>query len=88
MPLCLHVQWECTLIVQSWGLLFFCNFHVEYVLFAQLELVQCGGDGEAILFHWGLSHNKVITAGEVYFLSDLTDDVLHSTMIGKTFSTF
>lgn len=88
MPLCLHVQWECTLIVQSWALLFFCSFRIEYVLFAQLELLQCGGDGEAILFHWGLSHNKVITAGEVYFISDLTDDVLHSTMLCHTFSAF
>lgn len=84
-PLRLHVQAECALTVQSWALLFFGSFRVEYVLFAQLELVQCGGDGAAILFH---SHNKVITAGEVYFLSNLIDDGLLFTMLCNTYSTF
>ncbi len=69
---CLHVQWECTLTVQSWAPLFFCSFRIECMLFAQLELVQCGGDREAILFHWGLSLNKVITAVRMYLLTYLT----------------
>lgn len=71
MLLHVHVQWECPLIVQSWALLFFPSFLIECVLFAQLELVQCEGDREAILFHWNLSHNKDITESDVNFLSDL-----------------
>lgn len=39
----------------TWAPLFFCSFRIECVLFAQLELAQCGGDGEAILFHWGVN---------------------------------
>lgn len=80
MLLCLHVQRECTLNVHSWVLLFFRSFRIECVLFAQLELVQCGGDGEAILFLWGPTHNKVITAGDVYFRLDLIDYALQSIM--------
>lgn len=49
-----HVsQGECTLIVQSRALFYSTVASASSVLFAQLELVQCGGDGEAILFHWG-----------------------------------
>lgn len=74
--LCLHVQSKCTLTVQYWALLFSHSFLMECVLFAQLELVQCGVDGEAILFEWGLSHNNLITSGNVDFRPDLTDNVL------------
>lgn len=60
MLLHVHVRWECPLIVQSWAALFFFSFLIECGLFAQLELVQCEGDREAILFNWSLSHIKTL----------------------------
>lgn len=54
-----------------------CCLHTECV-FAQLELVQQGAHGEAILFHLGVSYNKVIIAGQVYILSNLT---MHSLLL-------
>lgn len=53
---CVHTfSWYVHLLYLG---LFFCYFHVEYVLFVQR------GVKEAMFFHCGVSHNKVITAGQ------------------------
>lgn len=44
------------------------------VLFAQPELAQYGGDGEAIFLDWAVI--KVITAVNVYFPSNISGDSL------------
>jgi len=80
-------RWECTLIVQFWAPLFDWSFRIECVVCS--AGVGSVWRGQAILFHWGLSHNEVMTAGKdrrstaSYYVLSYILETLRCIFLGK-----